>query len=94
MRKGESVMTNLNEVYGSHIKAVGIFLNVVDRDIRSLARGEWADTLEAVDAALDSRDLERVMALASTLGATYAIVDWTVDGAVYHDAHYAIVRVR
>jgi len=94
MRKGESVMTNLNEVYGSHIEAVGIFLNVVDRDTRSLARGEWADTLEAVDAALDSRDLERVKALARTLGATYAIVDWKVDGAVYHDAHYAIVRVR
>jgi hypothetical protein len=94
MRKDESVMTNLNEVYGSHIEAVGVFLNIIHRDTRSLARAEWAGTLEAVDRALRSRDLERVKALARKLGATYAIVDWKVEDAVYQDAHYAIVRVR
>jgi hypothetical protein len=89
----DRVLTNLNELNLSSVKTVGPFLGILDLDIWDARRATWAETLDAVDRALAARDLDQVMALARSLGATYAVVDWPVEQAAYRDDDYSIVRV-
>ena len=56
--------------------------------------GSWAESLEAIDRALAARDLARIMTLARSLGATYAVVNWLVEDAAYHDEYFSVVRVQ
>jgi hypothetical protein len=89
----EKVLTNLNELYGTRVKTVGPFLQVVIMDVWDPRRAAWAKSVEAIDGAMLARDLERVFEIARRLDAQYAIVDWPVPEAVYRDDFYAVVRV-
>lgn len=89
----DRVLTNVDEFHGSGLKTVGPFLGVMDISVWELRRATWAEMVEAVNAALASRDLDRVRQLARSLGATYAVVDWPVEGAAYSDEYYSVVRV-
>lgn len=90
----ERVLTNLNELHGSRVKAVGPFLQIVTMDVWDPRRAQWARAIEALDRAMLARDLDRIKELARSLDASYAIVDWPVPGAVYRDEHYSVVRVQ
>jgi hypothetical protein len=90
----DSVLTNLNELQMSRVRAVGPFLGVVDLQVWDARRAKWAELIVAIDRALTARDLAQVMALARSLGATYAVVDWPVEGAVYRDDFYSVVLVQ
>lgn len=92
-KPGETVLTNLNEFYMSPVKAVGPFLDIVTMDVWDVRRADWAQALVSIDDAMASHDLDRVIGIARRVGATYAVVDWAVDNAVYRDAFYSIVRV-
>jgi hypothetical protein len=91
---GETVLTRLDEFHMSRVKAVGPFLGIVNLDAWDPRRQTWSETLEAVDRALAAKDLERVKRLARVLHANYAIVDWPVPDALYHDQYYSIIRVE
>jgi hypothetical protein len=91
---GDVVFTNLNEFHMSRIKTVGSFLGIMGLDVWDARRATWAETLDAVDRALATRDLDQVMTLARSLGATYAVVNWRVEEVAYHDDYYSIVRVQ
>lgn len=88
------VLTNLNEFHMSRVKSIGPFLEVVELQVWDPRRAKWAESIEALDRALASRDLGRIMALARSLGATYAVVNWPVKDASYHDNCYSVVRVQ
>ena len=90
----DKVLTNLNEFHMSRVKTVGPFLGVVHLQVWDVRRASWAESVEAIDLALASRDLGRVAALARSLGARYAVVDWPVDGAAYRDEYYSVIRVQ
>lgn len=90
----DRILTNLNEFHGSRVETVGPFLGIVNMDVWDVRRANWAQSLDAIDRALATRDLDKVLALARSLGATYAVVDWPVEGAAYRDRHYSIVRVE
>jgi hypothetical protein len=87
------VLTNLNEFHMSRVKAVGPFLGIVTLDVWDIRRAKWVESLVAIDRALEARDLDAVIALARSLGATYAVVNWPVEGAAYRDEYYSVVRV-
>ncbi len=89
----DTVFTNLNEFYMSRVKTVGPFLEIVSLDVWDVRRAQWAQTLGAIDRALSARDLAQVMALARSLGATYAVVSWPVEDAAYRDDFYSVVKV-
>lgn len=88
------VLTNINEFYSTQVKTTGAFLNVVTMDVWDLRRESWAASLDAVDRALATGDTEQVRRIARKYGATYAVVTWPVDGAVYQDGFYTIIRVK
>jgi hypothetical protein len=90
----DKVLSNLNELHLSGIKSVGPFLTVLSFQVWEPNRAKWAQSLESVDRALASRDLDRVRELARSLGATYAVVDWPVEDAVYRDAYFSVIRVQ
>jgi hypothetical protein len=90
----DKVLTNLNDLHGARVEVIGPFLGIVHMDVWDPKRGDWARTLEAIDRALASRDTGKVLSLGRRVGATYAIVDWPVEGAVYRDEHYSVVRVQ
>lgn len=89
----EKVLTNLNELYGTRVRAVGPFLQIVTMDVWDPERARWARSIDAIDAAMLAQDLDRVLEIARSLDASYAVVDWTVPGAVYRDKHYSVVQV-
>jgi hypothetical protein len=90
----DKVLTNLNEAYSSsRLKTVGPFLGIVTMDVWNPERAVWADRLEAIDQVLLSRDTGRVKQMARAVGATYAIVDWPVNDAVYRDDHFSVLRI-
>lgn len=88
------VLTNLNEFHMSRVKSIGPFLEVVALQVWDVHRAKWAELIDKLDRALATRDLGRVMTLARSLGATYAVVNWTVNDAAYHDDCYSVVRVQ
>jgi hypothetical protein len=90
----DKVLTNRNEFHMSRVKAVGPFLGVLNLNVWDAQRATWAESVEAVDRALATRDLGRVMTLARSLGATYAVVDWPAEDAAYRDDYYSVVRVQ
>lgn len=89
----DRVLTNLNEFHMSRVKAIGPFLGIVSLDVWDVRRTKWADTLEAIDGALAARNLAAILELAREVGATFAVVDWRVEGAAYADENYSVVRV-
>ncbi len=90
----DRVLTNLNEFHMFRDNSIGPFLGVVKLDVWDLRRAQWAQSTVAIDAALASRDVDRVLELGRSLGATYAVVNWPVEHAAHRDACYSIVRVR
>jgi hypothetical protein len=88
------VLTNLNEFHMSRVKTVGPFLGILSFYVWEVQRAAWAESLEAIDRALATRNLGQVMTLARSLGATYAVVNWPVEGAAYRDDYYSVVRVQ
>lgn len=88
------VLTNLNEFHMSRVKSTGPFLEVVGLQVWDARRAKWAESIEALDRALATRDLGRIMTLARSLGATYAVVNWPVKDAAYQDDCYSVVRVQ
>jgi hypothetical protein len=90
----DRVLTNLNELHMSRIKSVGPFLGILDFQPWDVRRATWSRSLEAIDSALAARDLGRVMTLARSLGATYAVVSWPVEDAAYSDEYYSVIRVQ
>jgi hypothetical protein len=89
----ERVLTNLDALYGTRIKAVGPFLQIVTMDVWDPRRADWARSVELVDEAMRAKDLGRVFELAEKFGASYAVVDWPVSDSVYNDAYFWVVRV-
>ena len=87
------VLTNLNEFHMSGVKTAGPFLGIVNLQVWELSRTTWAESVEATDRALATKDLAKVLSVARSLGATYAVVDWPVEGAAYRDEFYSVVRV-
>jgi hypothetical protein len=90
----DNVLTNLDALYGTRVKAVGPFLHIVTLDVWDPRRAGWARSVELVDEAMRAKDLGRVMELAEKFGAAYAVVDWPVANAIYADGHFSVVRVR
>jgi hypothetical protein len=90
----DMVLTNLNDLYLSGIRTVGPFLTMLDYQIWDPRRARWAESLAAVDRALAARDTARLMALARSMGATYIVVDWPVEDALYRDKYYSVIGVK
>ena len=89
----ERVLTNLNDIYGTQIEAVGPFLLIVTLDVWDPRRMDWSKVVDQIDVAMMARDLDRVLSIGRSLNASYAIVDWPVADAIYRDEFFSVVRV-
>ena len=89
----DKVLTNLNELHQSGIKSVGVFLGMLDYQVWDPKRAKWAENVVQIDAALAARDVENVKKLGHAMGATYAVLDWPVEDAVYRDKYYSVIKV-
>lgn len=89
----ERVLTNLNEFHLFRPNSIGPYLGVVHLQVWDPQRARWAESTEAIDRALATRDVGRVTELGRALGADYAIVNWRAEPAAYRDDCYSVVRV-
>lgn len=94
MGPDDLVLSHLNELHMAGLKSTGSFLTVLDYQIWDPRRGHWAKVLEAVHRAVDRRDVDELMEIARTLKATYVVTDWPVEGAVYEDKYFYVVKVK
>lgn len=94
VKPDDRLMTNRNEFRIAGLEAVGPFQNVVTTGIIGGSRRQWRDELDAVAAALGSRDIDEVTRVAKELGATIVVVPWQEPGALYQDDNYSVLRVN
>jgi hypothetical protein len=88
----DRVLTDRNELGLAGLPVVGAFQTVVKYTVTDPARDDWKQAVDAVRAALESRDLARVRHVARGHGATLIVVPWPEVGALYQDGYFSIVR--
>lgn len=93
VRPTDIVLTDREEVHLTVAQPIGTSIAGYHLDAANPARIEWAAMTAEVRRALDTRDTDRVTALARRYEATYAIVPWAAGGAVYRDDCFSILRI-
>jgi hypothetical protein len=92
-RPGDRVLTDRNEVGLAGLPVVGAFQTVAQYTVTNPARHEWKEEVDAVRAALESRDIDQVRRVAKKWNATLVIVPWPEPDALYRDQYFSILRV-
>lgn len=88
------VLTNVDDFIILRARTVGTFLSVMSIDVWDHRRGTWLSSLDEVDRTMAVADTAGVERLARQLGATFAVVPWPVEDAVYRDPHFSILRLQ
>lgn len=86
------VLTDRDELVLSHVAIIGsrqqaVLANPQDDPLQ--IRQVFYET----KAAMESRNLGTVLAVARRYGANYILVPWSIEEAAYHDDHFSVIKV-
>lgn len=91
--KGDRVVSDRNDLLLANVEVIGAFNSLQNKGAATRALRQWREAVRDVYRAFGSADLNEVERIGRKYGAAYAVVPWTVPGAVYQDRYFSVVQV-
>lgn len=88
------IASDLNELAVLDNRIIGSFNDMLNYQVGTKEREAWKHSVEELSSVLATGDTQRAKDWAQASGASFVVLPWHVDEAVYSDHFYSIVAIR